>query len=281
MRARKNKQYTESDQMRNDLLEDYNVVIHDAIKMWSIGGDFGSDDPINARKKERGLYTRRGGGNLSEDDVLVITDMLKERFEAKSDRNFNVADDIRSHLYDQYNVNIDDKLSEWRVLSDDYIQAKPEKGARELKSEDAIRHITAQLAKRIILKKNREYAEADDIRDALQDGYSLLIDDKKHEWKVISSKRGASPFKKRDNNVDKDDVVYDPWFDDDDEDTIVTADIDKIVEEKESKVVELPLTMSRDDLMSLTIPMLKDKLREAGKPVSGNKPDLVDRLLST
>jgi len=61
----------------------------------------------------------------------------------------------------------------------------------------------------------------------------------------------------------------------------VTADIDEIVEEKESKVVELPLTMSRDDLMSLTIPMLKDKLREAGKPVSGNKPDLVDRLLST
>ena len=277
MRARNNRQYKESDEMRDGILLDYNVVIHDALRMWSVGGDFGNDDPVSARMKERGRYTRRGGGNLSEDEVVLITDMLKERFEAKSDRNFKLADEIRSRLYEQYNVNIDDKVSEWRVLSDDYIQVKPERGTSELKSDDAIRHITSQLSKRIILKKRKEYAEADNIRDALQDGFSILIDDKKHEWKVISSrsKRGMmSSFKKRENEVVEDNVVFDPWFDDDEDDddnTIATAG---------AEMVEVEPEMSKDDLMSLTIPLLKDKLREAGKTVSGNKANLVERLLS-
>mmetsp|Transcript_10574 Transcript_10574/g.16279 ORF Transcript_10574/g.16279 Transcript_10574/m.16279 type:complete len:701 (-) Transcript_10574:1337-3439(-) len=37
---------------------------------------------------------------------------------------------------------------------------------------------------------------------------------------------------------------------------------------------------SRDDLMSLTVVQLKEKLRADGKPVSGNKGELVDRLLA-
>lgn len=281
-RARNNRQYKESDEMRDEILQDYNVVMHDAIRMWSVGGYFGMDDPVNARMKERGRYTRRGGGNLTEDEVVLITDMLKERFEAKSDRNFKLADDIRSSLYEQYNVNIDDKVSEWRVLSDDYIQVKPEKGARKLKSEDSIRHITSQLAKRIILKKNREYAEADNIRDALQDGFSILIDDKKHEWKAISSRsKNGMPisFKKREDEVVKDDVVYDPWFDDDDDDNTVATAGEMVEAEREAASEKL--TMSKDDLMLLTIPLLKDKLRKAGKTVSGNKADLVEKLLST
>ena len=284
MRARNNRQYQESDKMRDEILEGFNVVIHDDIKLWSVGGDFGMDDPVNARKQERGQYTRRGGGNLSEDDVQIITDMLKERYEAKSDRNFNAADDIRSHLYEQYNINIDDKASEWRVLSDDYVQTKADKGATELNAEDEIKHITSQLAKRLILKKNREYAEADDIRDTLQDGYSILIDDKKHEWKVISSgrKRGMASSYKKEDDEGKVDVVHDPWFDDDDDKTIATNT--DVVETEEVEATSSPspqLGMSKDDLMSLTVPLLKDKLREAGKPVSGKKADLIDRLLSS
>ena len=36
---------------------------------------------------------------------------------------------------------------------------------------------------------------------------------------------------------------------------------------------------NRSDMEALTIPQLKDKLREAGLPVSGRKAELVDRLL--
>ena len=88
-----------------------------------------------------------------------------------------------------------------------------------------------------------------------------------------------SSFKKRENEVVKDDVVFDPWFDDDDDDeddddnTIATAGIEMVEAEPE-------MSKSKDDLMSLTIPLLKDKLREAGKTVSGNKANLVERLLS-
>jgi len=33
-------------------------------------------------------------------------------------------------------------------------------------------------------------------------------------------------------------------------------------------------------LTSMTVPQLKEKLREAGKPVSGRKSELIERLLS-
>ena len=93
-RARTNNQYKESDTMRDELLQEFKIVIHDTIKMWSVGGDFGTDDPANIRKRALSTYTRRGGGNLSENDLVLIQDMLKTRFKAKRARNFNEADKI-------------------------------------------------------------------------------------------------------------------------------------------------------------------------------------------
>jgi len=272
MRARTNHNYQESDALRDELLEEFDVVINDKLKMWSVGGDFGLDDPVKALAQKRGYYTRRGGGNLSEGDVVLIQDMLRERFEAKRHRNFDVADEIRSHLYEQYNVNVDDDTSEWRVLSDDYIQTKAERGAKELDVDDAS-VVDSQLQKRIILKKNKNYEEADAIRDNLQDGYSILIDDKKKEWKVVS--KSKFPYKKK-RIVAKDQVEHDPWFDSDNDDTTtVVIDTDTQIQNTSS-----PTVMSKNELLSLTVPSLKDKLREVGKPVSGKKADLIDRLLA-
>ena len=59
-------------------------------------------------------------------------------------------------------------------------------------------------------------------------------------------------------------------------DTAVVTD----AEPKEENTSSASSSMSRDELASLTVPSLKEKLREAGKPVSGKKAELVDRLLA-
>merc|ERR1719491_742387 len=59
-------------------------------------------------------------------------------------------------------------------------------------------------------------------------------------------------------------------------DTIVSTDSEAAIEEEESTNDTM---FSREDLMALTVPLLKEKLRSAGLPVSGRKADLVDRLL--
>jgi len=299
-RARTDRQYQESDVMRDAILQEFDVVIHDTIKMWSVGGEFGSDDPVKARAEALKTYTRRGGGNLSEDDVALIQDMLTKRFDAKRVRNFNEADEIRSHLHTTYNVNVNDKSREWRVLSDDYVQTKTEKGAKEL-TADEVSIVESRIVKRAILKKSKSYEEADAIRDELENTYSVLVDDKTKEWKIVASGgygrfaadaalSQLSPYKQK--KIEKDvDEEFDAIFnrvkaDLAVADTAVEADVAPEEEEDTSSPSQLVSSSepaqapSRDELMALTVPSLKEKLREAGKLVGGKKAELIDRLLA-
>ena len=295
--ARSRREYRQSDVMRDEILEKFGVTIHDTIKMWSVGGEFGSDDPVKARAEALKSYTRRGGGNLSEDDVVLIQAMLTKRFEAKRVRNFNEADEIRSHLYTTYNVNVNDQSREWRVLSDDYVQTQAERGAKELTTEE-VSIIEKKIVKRATLKKNKSYEEADAIRDELESTYSVLIDDKTKEWKVVSS--GNSKFavesarsqssSYKEQRIEKDfDEEFSSIFttvkdDAAAADTTVVADLAPEEEEDTSSPITVDISIrkapSRDELVTLTVPSLKEMLREAGMPVSGKKAELIDRLLA-
>jgi len=289
-RAKMNRQYQESDAMRDEILKDFGIVIHDTIKMWSVGGEFGMDDPVKARAKAAGIFTRRGGGNLSEDDLVLIQAMITKRFEAKRVRNFVVADEIRSHLHTTYNINIDDKSREWRVLSDDYVQTEAESGARKLTAEE-LSTVESKILKRATLKKDRCYEEADSIRDQLQHTYSVVVDDRAKEWKVVSSggrggansrfvedaaRSQSSPFKQKQMDQEFDEEFDSIFLEDEVKDELDVKEVHTPEEENASS----SSTLSRDELMSLTVPLLKEKLREFGKPVSGKKAELIDRLLA-
>ena len=277
MRAKYEGKYDQADAMRDAIFEDFNVVIHDKIKMWSVGGDFGMDDPSQAKAKARSTYTRRGGGDLSEEDVEQVTALLKKRYEAKKIRDFEVADEIRSQLYDTYNVNVDDKTQEWRVLGDNYVQIKAEKGAQELTGDD-LSVVESVIIRRAKLKNDKNYGEADDMRDMLESKYSVLVDDRAKEWRVTTlvpegpSRARSSPYDNR--QVDTIEV----------EEELVANIQDKVVlvvdPPSHDVATDIPeKAMSRDELTSLTVPLLKEKLRESGKPVSGKKAELIDRLL--
>lgn len=156
------------------------------------------------------------------------------------------------------------------------------------------------------MKKSKSYQEADAIRDELQDVYSVLVDDKTKEWKVVSSGGNSrfaaeavlsqsSSFKQKqaESAVDEEfDSIFNRVKEElglrpdlATESNVVSIDgsdkeTNSVVSEEEHISLPSKSASSRDELMALTVPLLKDKLREARLPVSGKKADLVERLLS-
>ena len=184
--AKKNRDFDTADSIRDELNANFDVFIQDKLKQWSVGGDFGPDGP-----KPRGVYKRRGGGDLTDEEVGIINKMIMERYHAKRDRDFNTADDIRTHLRDTYNIQIDDKSSEWHVDSADFVQVS-EPGTAKVSQYD-IDIITAKIAERHVHKVNRDYESADSIRDELNEKFGVQLDDRTKEWTcVLTESEGAS-----------------------------------------------------------------------------------------
>jgi len=176
--AKRDRDFDTADRIREALEAKYDLMVNDKMKMWSIGGDFGAD---GGPRKPRGAYTRRGGGDLSEEDLETITKLLAERFNAKKARDFYTSDDIRDRLRTDYNIVIDDKSNEWHVVNENYVQAKVPGGA-ELDDEQ-VEKITALIEERKQCKAARQYDRADAIRDELTGDFYVVLDDRTKEWK--------------------------------------------------------------------------------------------------
>lgn len=110
--------FQEADNIRDDLLERFDVVINDKLKEWSIGGNFGV---FNSRS-EYALSDTSAPVNAL--DRQYIEKALRERTQCKKRRNFDAADAIREKLKDNYNVFIDDREKFWRVNRDDFNSAR-------------------------------------------------------------------------------------------------------------------------------------------------------------
>jgi cysteinyl-tRNA synthetase len=185
--AKRDRNFETADVIREELEGKYNLMINDRLKMWSVGGDFGAD---GGPRKPRGAYTRRGGGDLSDEDIENINKLLMERSMAKKERDFDTSDNIRDGLRADYNIAIDDKSNEWHVLIDHYVQAKSE-GDAEL--DDArVAMVTQLVEERKECKANRNYDRADSIRDELKDDFDVVMDDRTKEWRYTPASAGQS-----------------------------------------------------------------------------------------
>jgi cysteinyl-tRNA synthetase len=276
--AKSSRNFDLADEIRDELQEEYNVVIDDRSKQYSVGGDFGK------QRREYGSFSRRGGGELSPEDEEAIINLVEERADVKKSRNYAKADEIRDILLDTYNVKVDDRNKEWQVQTNEFFKEKMEPGARVL-TDAQIATVEAKLIERAMAKKDRRFDYADDIRDELKDKFSVVVNDRTLSWKTMT---------KADRRKLRDDGDYEPDMDaiseaadlalrleaeaavGDDENVSLSEEYEETISDQ---IVENP-ELSRDELTSLTLPELKVKLREVGKPVSGNKADLVDRILS-
>jgi len=145
--------------------------------------------------------------------------------------------------------------------------------------DETIEYIQKRLKERSEYKKDRDYDAADDIRDELRNEYSVSIDDRTREWSVKVSEytvvesnndarrfRSPSPYSEMEEDEDEgedDDYTKEPE---------VSAFASNEVEAEAEELSE------ESDLSDLTVVQLKDRLREAGLPVSGKKSELIERL---
>lgn len=288
--AKRDRDFRTADGIREDLLQQYDVSVNDKMKLWSAGGEF-EEMGGNARAA-RGVYTRRGGGNLSDEVVTEIQDLLIERYQYKKNRDFEMADSIRDDLMNRFEVRIDDRSSEWRVDTDEYFPAFTAK-----LSAEKIEYVTEKLRERFRCKRDRDYDAADAIRDELGDTYGVIVDDRTKEWKVDATMMfdDDDEFEEKesedfDSNLDAiledDDEEEEDGDDDDDGDDDYEeaveeeAESDDIDSEYEDDEEDDSAALSEDELSKLTIPLLKEKLKDAGLPVSGKKAELIARLLA-
>jgi len=305
-------------------------------------------------RKQR--YIQRGPSyGLAPDDLALIADMVEERARYKRMREYHVSDDITEKLKQQYGVKVNDKKREWYIVVT--ATSKPSDAAAEITKEDyyvptplapahhpthtmdeKVKHIIRdRLRDRTMARKNKKYQEADRIRDELIETYSIVIDDRTKEWKVVDeyydndeddlfvkearmSQRSAfvarqqqqqgreeelhnvqynsnDKFYRKNDYGNKDTDVDDQSHDDndtnvddqshDDRDTDVVDDTESMAPSPvqttniQTELIPKVTNEASDDLATLTVVALKDKLREAGLPVSGKKAELIDRLKSS
>ena len=278
-------------------LQQAGVEVHDGFKEWRADGEqWGRSNRSRDRDDFDGSgvrtvkeYFQRGPGmGLSEEDTSAISALVAERSEAKSVTDYNRADEIFATLQGKYNVNVDDKNGQWSLLHEEYLLSKEDTAM--VPNDEMIKKIGTMLGERILARKSRNFQMADDIRDELRDDYMVEVDDQVKEWVVVSPEGGRwSDDEEVGEETDVNVESAEEWFSEADVNASSEVDFDEDEDnDDESEDAATEITEAKADtevldestLSSLTVPILKEKLREAGLPVSGRKSELIERLIS-
>jgi cysteinyl-tRNA synthetase len=252
--ARLQRDFRTADDIKVGLQEDYNIVINDRLKQWSVGGNFGPNQEENTTTStSRGsIYARNGGGSVTPENQAAIEQLLNERAAHQLNKDYGKADRVRERLETEFNVRVDDRNREWHVVTNDFAY----KASAHSLDEDTLAYIQEQVNQREIARLQKDYEAADNIRDALMDQFAVSLDDRVKEWTVI---------------VDSGDRV-----------ATMSHDMDRASEAefggKEDVNGDEEVDHERVPLEEMTVVQLKEMLREKGLPVSGKKADLIERL---
>ena len=128
--SRFNRQAAES--IRNGLKNKYYVIIDDINDEWHIrGNDF--------------ILSPAWEGHLPpavEESREEIEKLIRERSQAKGEKDFTRADEIRADLFETYNVKMDDRIKEWSVMD----------GGRRKSSSSLVDESESSLSKLTVLE---------------------------------------------------------------------------------------------------------------------------------
>ena len=332
LKCKSARNYSEADQILSWLVA-AGVYLQDKRKEWR------ADGQMSFGRKQI-YYIRRGGqGKLSEDDLATVASMVENRAFAKRKEDFKLSDQLGDALKAQYGVKVNDKRREWsintiiHINSDDddnddnnvdvYVPSPiaPKDDPTHLMEEKSKAFIQKRLTDREVARKSKDYTKADMIRDELKDNYSIVIDDRTKEWKVVTSEDDAfaseaqasqrSAFVNSEFEVKNEfEESLETFFGDSpvkEEErvssttTIAPVEDESVLapKEKEGEPVSSTTTIASVEdesvlapkekyeldesshLSTLTVAVLKEKLRKAGLPVSAkNKAELIERLVN-
>lgn len=241
--ARSSTNYIEADHLREVLWENFRVAVDDTSRTYSMGGDFGphgtfrwtdyegivGGGPVNPRKGRDvessrdwrvfgGMYTQSPLSQaLNEEDKEEVNNLIHDRLEAKRVKDFDVADLIKDHLYQEYEISVDDRLRQWsvggefdnqatqslrqdspttpdgRLSSSSYVKTYNRRGGTGHLSEREVTLIEAMVQRRSdeLSRFNRQAAQS--IRNGLKQKYFVVIDDINGEWHVRGNDFILSP----------------------------------------------------------------------------------------
>lgn len=260
--ARKRRDFDEADEILDVLRATYDVFIDDKLRQWSIGGSF---DKPGRGPPDDSPFQRRGGGDLTKEQEATIAKLVEERNNAKRDKDFGKADRIRDRLGDEFLVRVDDRSREWRVVTAEYVMSPV-----TAIDEDTKAFIEKKISERAVAKLQKDYDQADAIRDELSENYGVYLDDRVKEWFIEDIEGETQSLDTAEGSYDEDD-------ENDDDDAMFdlpnSDEVDDLDEAMENAFAE-----ENADFTGLTVMELKEQLRNLGLPVSGNKMELIERL---
>ena len=151
-------------------------------------------------------YTRDTSRDNSNIDVTAVEELVTERVNARSQQDYDRADQIRQILMDQYGVSVWDKDRTWRSgcsrsgsgmkrggggrqrrardfgpTGHDYTQSLESGG--EILSSLTLKEIDDLIAERLNYKMSRQFTEADRIQQILL-GQGVYVHDGLKEWRA-------------------------------------------------------------------------------------------------
>ena len=288
--ARVKRQFDTADEIREELRA-RDIVVDDRKREWYDSSSLDESDGFAppTEKSQFRRYTKRGAGgeDLTETDIEFITNLITKREEHKKLRQFRSADEIRDRLRNEYDVRLDDNNREWHVFSEEYNMSVD----TVIDDPEVKAFIQQKVDERAAAKTSKNYDVADDIRYDLERDYNVIIDDRVREWYIendgsVSYERNGSSSPAPISDTLDDDDEEDEDEDEDDEKYDFYDDVDAADDDADGDDPEEPeastssSTADLNDIESLTVPELKDLLREKGLKVSGKKSELIERLRS-
>lgn len=257
--------------MADDILDELkflkNVEVDDNNFTWQVKEPF----------KTEYTYGGKRLNNVPEEEILKINGLIKARAEAKERKDYKVADEVLLDLKVGCGVRVDDAKKAWFFLpkfDDDYdgyqdnerdgrdsSNARSREGA-DLGRDERMRDMDRkyqELQDRQRTPDRSTYVEEEEekLDTIVPDGISLVPDGISILPEGISIPDGIS-------------IPEDPPMPDG---ISLSAS-----NEEDTKSSHASPSQSLEDLEACTVPMLKEKLREAGLSVSGRKAELIERL---
>ena len=294
--AQRTRDYDTADRIRNTLKSE-GVYIDDGMKEYRWDnvpfkqrGRTHNDISSSSSSSGSSWGLRQSKHSLSlpsEDAERYVDELLKQRSEARSSGNYAISDSIRDQLYETYNIRIDDRLNEWSCggsFGDSVVDhwtstnkqplvgyTKSEMSAAANISPSDEVYIQSKVDERMRAKRTRNYELSDSIRDELYADYDVTIHDKLNLWSV-----GGDFGEGKEWNYNE--SLAKRTEDDSDLDSEKGNNISSL---SSNETHEVEGEATREQLESLTVVQLKEKLRNSGLTVSGTKAKLINRLLGT